>query len=129
MQKRRYRRRPNQFVVAVQLKLDTSGFGYTKWGGPQHCKQDDFLVDNQGDVYTVDREVFARTYRAIAPGQYVKTTPVWAAQAERAGSVPTKEGASQYQAGDYVVSNDEADTDQYAIGRAKFEDMYELDEG
>ena len=129
MEKRRYHRKPNQFVVAVQLKLDTSGFEYTKWGGPQRCKQNDFIVDNQGDVYSVDAEVFARTYRELAPGQYVKTTPVWATQAKQGGSVPTKEGASQYGAGDYVVSNDEAGKDQYAVERAKFEAMYELDEG
>jgi hypothetical protein len=129
METRRYRRKPDQFVVAVQLKLDTSGFEYEKWGGLQRCKAGDFIVDNQGDVYTVDADSFARTYRAIAPGRYLKTTPIWAAQADRAGSVSTKEGATHYEAGDYVVSNEADGTDSYAIEHGKFEQLYELDEG
>jgi hypothetical protein len=129
MEFQRYRRKPNQFVIAVQLKLDTTGLEYTKWGGKQRCKAGDFVVDNQGDVYTVDADVFARTYRLVAPGQYVKTTSIWAVQVPQAGDVKTKEGVTHYAAGDYLVSNDEAGTDRYAIDRAKFEDMYERAEG
>jgi acetylornithine deacetylase/succinyl-diaminopimelate desuccinylase-like protein len=36
------------------------------------AKAGDWLVDNGGDVYTVDAEVFARTYREVARGAYVK---------------------------------------------------------
>ena len=124
----RYRKRPDQFVIAVQLKLDTPGFAYRKWGADQRCKGGDWLVDNHGDVYTVDAEVFARTYRQVAPGQYVKTTPVWAEVATAAGAVATKEGESRYAAGDYLVSNNEDGTDAYCISAAKFEAMYERDD-
>ncbi len=31
----RFRRRPDQAVAAVQLKLDTDGLRYRKWGGVQ----------------------------------------------------------------------------------------------
>jgi hypothetical protein len=128
--RRRYRKRPNQYVVAVQLDLDTDGFRYRKWGAEQRCKRGDWLVDNDGEVYTVDAEVFARTYRPIERerGRFVKTTPVWAEKASEAGSVETKEGRSHYEAGDYLVFNQEDGGDAYCIGAAKFESMYELDE-
>ena len=127
--RRRYVRRPDRPVAAVRLALDTDGLVYRKWGGEQRAKPGDWIVDNDGDVYTVDAEVFARTYRQRGPGAYVKTTPVWAEQAQRAGTVKTKEGATHYEAGDYLVSNDSDGADTYAIGAAKFEALYALDEG
>ena len=126
--RRRYRKKADQFVVAVQLDLDTDGFIYRKWGAEQRCQQGDWVVDNNGDHYTVDGEVFARTYRKISPGIYVKTTPIWAEVAAEPGQVDTKEGVSRYQAGDYLVSNNEDGTDAYCISAAKFESRYELDE-
>lgn len=126
--RRRYRKKKDQFVVAVQLKLDTEGFTYRKWGGRQQCKPDDWLVDNQGDVYTVDREVFARTYRRLRPGMYIKATPVWAEQATEPGVVATKEGESHYEEGDYLVFNNEDGTDGYCMSVEKFESVYEPDE-
>jgi hypothetical protein len=126
--RRRYRKRADQSVTAVQLSLDTDGFVYRKWGAEQRGKPGDWLVDNDGDTYTVDREVFARTYRRVSPGQFVKTTPVWAEVATAPGVVETKEGRSHYEAGDYLVANNEDGTDAYSIGRGKFEAMYELDD-
>ena len=126
--RRRFRKKADQFVVAVQFDFDTDGFTYRKWGADQRCKPGDWIVDNAGDHYTVDGEVFAKTYRKISPGIYVKTTPIWAEAATEPGEVVTKEGASQYQAGDYLVSNNEDGTDAYCISAAKFESMYERDE-
>jgi hypothetical protein len=126
--RRRYVRRPDRPVAAVRLPLDTDGLVYRRWGGEQRAKSGDWIVDNDGDVYTVDADVFARSYRQTGPGAYVKTTPVWAEQAERAGSVKTKEGATDYEAGDYLVSNNSDGSDQYAIGAAKFDALYTLDE-
>ena len=126
--RRRYRKRADQYVVAVRVDLDTAGFTYQKWGAQQQCKPGDWLVDNGGDIYTVDHDVFARTYRSVGAGRYVKTTPIWAEVATEAGRVITKEGASTYRAGDYLVSNNEDGTDAYCISAAKFESMYELDE-
>jgi hypothetical protein len=126
--RRRYRKKANLFVVAVKLDLDTAGFTYRKWGAEQKCKAADWLVDNNGDVYTVDAGVFARTYRSVGPGIFVKTTPIWAERATRPGSVATKEGRSHYNAGDYLVSNNEDGTDAYCISADKFESMYEPDE-
>jgi hypothetical protein len=111
----------------VRLLLETDGLTYRKWGGEQRAKRGDWIVDNDGDVYSVDAESFARTYREIARGAYIKTTPVWAERAQSAGSVATKEGVTQYQAGDYVVSNNIDGSDTYAIDAATFEALYTLD--
>lgn len=127
--RQRYRKRADQSVLAIQLALETDGLTYRKWGAEQRCKPNDWLVDNDGDVYTIDAEVFTRTYRMVAPGHYLKTTPVWAERATADGVIPTKEGQSHYAAGDYLVFNNEDGTDGYCIGAAKFEAMYEPDPG
>lgn len=124
----RYRRKGPP-VVAVQLRLETEGFRYRKWGGEQRCKPGDWLVDNQGDVYTVDGEVFARTYRPAGPGLYEKVGPVWAEIAEAPGVIPTLEGETHYQAGDYLVYEDADRRGGYAVGAERFHSLYEPLEG
>lgn len=124
---RRYRKKEHSIVVAVQLDLNTTGFTYHKWGGEQTCKPGDWLVHNAGDTYTVDREVFARTYRQVQPGQYVKTTPVWAEKATQPGRIITKEGSSAYQPGDYIVYNSRDGTDGYCMRAATFHELYAPD--
>jgi hypothetical protein len=125
--RQRYVRRPDRPVAAVRLTLDTDGLVYRKWGHEQRAKPGDWIVDNDGDVYTVEADVFAKTYRQVGPGAYVKTTPVYADRADRAGSVRTKEGATQYEAGDYLVSNEADGSDAYAVAAAKFEALYTPD--
>lgn len=112
----------------MQLKLDTDGLSYRKWGHEQHCKAGDWLVDNDGEVYTVDADSFSRTYEELRRGHYVKTTRIWAEQASEAGSVATKEGHTHYSKGDWLVSNNEDGSDAYAISAGKFEKLYEPDE-
>jgi hypothetical protein len=124
----RYKKKPGQYLVAVQLDLDTDGFVYRKWKGVQKCKKGDWLVNNCGDIYTIDRRVFEKTYKKVGDGRYVKVTPVWAEVATEAGTVRTKEGESAYVPGDYVVYNNPDKTDGYRIRPEKFESMYELDE-
>lgn len=111
-------------MVAVRLALDTDGLVYRKWGGEQRAKAGDWIVDNDGDVYSVDADIFARTYRKTGAGSYVKTTPVWAERATQAGNVKTKEGVTHYDAGDYIVSNNRDGSDEYAVSAKKFEQMY-----
>jgi hypothetical protein len=120
----KYVKRPSQTVLAVQIALDTRGFRYRKWGAIQTCHRGDWLVDNGGDVYTVNGKTFARTYRRKAPGRYLKVTPVWAEIAAKAGSVRTQEGISHYRAGDYLVFNDKSGRDGYTVGARKFRKMY-----
>ena len=83
--RRAYVKREAQGVIAVQLDLVTQGFTYEKWGGTQTCKPGDWIVNNAGDTYTIDRASFARTYQATSPGNYVKISPVWAEPATIAG--------------------------------------------
>jgi hypothetical protein len=127
--RRRYVRRADRPVAAVRLALDTDGLAYRKWGGEQRAKPGDWIVDNNGDVYSVDADVFARTYRQTATGAYIKTTPVWAERATRAGSVNTKEGSTQYEPGDYIVSNNSDGSDGYAMKAQTFEELYTPDTG
>ena len=120
-----YVKRASQSVIAVQVDLQTAGFTYEKWGATQTCKPGDWLVNNGGDVYSIDRETFARTYRQTGPGTFVKVTPVWAEVATEPGVVRTKEGSTHYERGDYLVYNQPDGGDAYAVSRAAFERMYE----
>jgi hypothetical protein len=126
--RRRYRKKTESFVTAVRLTLDTPGLTYEKWGAQQRAKSGDWLVDNAGDVYTVDEDVFARTYRRVSPGVYVKTTPVWVEVAASAGSIETKEGRSHYRAGDYLIFNESDGSDGYCMAAETFGSMYEPDD-
>lgn len=120
-----YKKRAGNEIVAVQLNLDTQGFTYHKWGNEQTCKPGDWLVLNGRDTYTVDAESFADTYEPVSLGLYRKISVIWARQAKEAGQVKTREGATAYEAGDYLVSNDVDGTDRYAISADRFEDLYE----
>lgn len=122
---RRFTKRADTAVIAVQLALETDGFTYQKWGGTQTAAAGDWLVENDGEVYTVEQETFERTYRQVSPGQYVKVQPVWARQAEVDGKIETKEGETHYKAGDMIVFNREDETDGYAMSMEKFQKMYE----
>jgi hypothetical protein len=123
-ERRKYRKKTDQRVVAVQLTLDTDGLVYRKWGGRQVAKRGDWLVDSAGDVYTVASDVFARTYKQLSVGVYLKTTPVWAQIATQPGSVKTKEGLSHYRKGDYIVYNEKDGSDGYCMTAAAFKSMY-----
>ena len=123
-ERRKYFKKAAALVTAVQLDLDTPGFEYQKWGGTQRCKAGDWLVNNDGEVYTVDRESFALTYVAVSQGLYKKAAPVWAEVAEQSGAIETKEGATRYEAGAYIVYNDPHCKDGYAVQADAFEEMY-----
>lgn len=126
MSRQRYRKRQQKIVLGVQLDLDTAGFSYNKWGSKQTCKAGDWLVNNNGDCYTISKESFSKTYEEFAPGQYIKTAPVWAKQALRNGKIETNEGFTEYVVDDYLVSNNFDGSDSYAVSKNKFEEMYEL---
>ena len=128
MKRTKYRKREQQIVTGVQLKLDTDGFRYSKWGGEQQCRAGDWLVNNNGDCYTISEESFSSTYQEISPGRYVKTAAVWASPATDDGKIKTNEGYTEYSAGDYLVANNEDGSDAYAVSKLKFEEMYELAE-
>ncbi|WP_075184781.1 DUF4231 domain-containing protein [Teredinibacter haidensis] len=120
-----YKKRPNFHVTAVQIDLDCSGFAYKKWDGDQHCNAGDWLVNNSGDTYTVEKNYFRECYQEISPGQYEKTAAVWAEEAVGDGEISTIEGSTVYAAGDYLVFDRPAGGESYAIKRQNFNRMYE----
>lgn len=120
----KYLKKTASRVVAVQLDLETDGLTYQKWGGTQTCKAGDWIVNNDGDVYSVDRETFAHTYDAVSPGIYEKVALVWAKVADQPGQIATKEGVTHYQSGAYLVYNDPDGKDGYAVDAEAFKKMY-----
>ena len=120
-----YRKRPEFSVTAVQFDLDIESFKYQKWGNEQTCVQGDWLVNNGGDVYTIKKDVFTNTYQKLSPGVYEKDAEMWAETASEDGTIPTREGATNYKAGDYLVFDREIGGDGYAIHKQKFERLYE----
>jgi hypothetical protein len=122
--RRKYQKKANHPVIAVRLNLDTPGLTYRKWGATQRAKRGDWLVESDGDTYTIDARTFARTYKRLRPGTYIKMTPVWAEKATQPGQIRTKEGASQYQPGDYLVYNNRNGRDGYCMPARKFNAMY-----
>ena len=46
--------------LAAVVDEPVAGLTYRKWGGEQRAKPGDWLVDNGGEVDTVDAESFAR---------------------------------------------------------------------
>ena len=122
---KRYIKRANQAITAIQINLDIQGFSYQKWGSQQQCSKGDWLVENAGNVYTVAEDSFAATYRIISPGRYIKMAPVWAEIANCDGAINTKEGKSSYVVGDYLVYNQENRQDGYTMTAEVFEKMYE----
>lgn len=123
--KARYRKKENQQVIAVQLNLKTDGFRYRKWGAIQQCKRRDWLVDNGGDIYTIDNDVFKKTYTKVSPGIYKKISDILACEARESGSIQTREGSTSYKKGDYLVYNED-DSMGYAIPGARFHELYVL---
>lgn len=120
-----YRKRPEFCVTAVQFDLDLESFKYHKWGNEQTCEQGDWLVNNGGDVYTIKKDVFMNTYQRVSPGVYEKDAEMWVETASQDGTIPTREGATNYKAGDYLVFDREIGGDGYAIHKQKFERLYE----
>jgi hypothetical protein len=120
----KFQKKPSQFITAVRIALDTRGLVYRKWGSVQRAKRGDWLVDNDGEVYTVDADSFRRTYRRLRPGVYLKVKPVWAEVTTESGRIRTREGWSTYRKGDYLVYNQRSGGDAYCIGAKRFRKMY-----
>ena len=76
--------------------------------------------------YTCEKKVFDETYVPMEgrPGWYYKYVAIDADVAKAPGKVKTLEGYSDYEAGDYLVTN--YGGDQYVIAGAKFHNLYEL---
>lgn len=120
---KRYRRKGT--IFALRLALDMAPLKYQKWGGEQTAKPGDWLAQIPGDTYTIDADSFAATYEQVGPCEYRKTAIVWAEQAQSTGRIQTKEGFTEYVAGDWLVYNQPDRGDGYAMGPARFSELYE----
>ena len=123
--RKRFRKRPKFHVHAVQIDLEFSEFKYQKWGGEQTARPGDWLVDNNGDVYTVKKDYFRDYYKKISPGVYEKVGEIWAEAAAEKGTIETLEGTTDYNSGDYLVFDRRQGGDGYAVKKQVFERMYE----
>jgi len=119
----RYRKRNNLPITAVQLDLIFEEFQYSKWGGSQKANPGDWLVNNDGDTYTIANRVFRETYKEVSPGRFIKTVTIEAEQVAAFGFIKTLEGDSSYEPGDYIITNPGGD--KYPVSKGKFENMYE----
>ena len=63
----------------------------------------DWLVTDGTEEWTVAPGVFARSYRPLPDGRFVKVAPVRAARLDRTAEVPTLEGVARAEAGDWVL--------------------------
>lgn len=125
----RYRKRPEFHVTAIQIDLDFDEFKYHKWDHDQCAMPGDWLVNNNGDVYTVKKKYFRDNYQRVGVGLFEKTGEVWAEQATQSGIIKTLDGSTSYSAGDYLVFDRASGGDGYAVKKNSFERMYEaLDE-
>jgi hypothetical protein len=122
---KKYSKRDNTPITAVQLAMDVEELRYQKWGATQNAKPGDWVVSNGEDTYTVDQQSFANTYSSVGKGEYIKSGFVWAERAETPGQIATKEGQSDYAAGDYLVYNNPDRSDGYTIAGDKFHAMYQ----
>lgn len=127
-QLKRYKRRENTTVTAVKIDLGTDGFQYQKWGGVQIARRGDWLVDNMGDVYTIDGQVFEDTYSEVSPGRYKRNSFVWAEEAKIDGRVKSTSGFTYYYAGDMIAYNSEEKTDGWAMEKERFFKLYRDDD-
>jgi hypothetical protein len=93
-------------VTAIQIDFDKVSFTYHKWGSDQKATSGDWIVNTNGDIFTVPREIFARSYKMIGHGQYLQTGDVWVRHTIEPGFLKTNNGKVNYKAGDYLVFND-----------------------
>ena len=109
----------------MRLDLDTDGFTYRKWGGTQRCKQGDWLVNNGGDIYTIDQETFSRTYRR-GRGRPVRERESGLGGASHVGGFDhDQRRIDRHEVGDFLVFNDPDGRDGYAVTAARFHELYE----
>ena len=73
----------------------------------------------------VSASSFSHSYEPDGPGLYRKVAPVWAFVADTDGVVPSEEGSTRYEAGDYVVFQSPEHELGWAMGPDEFTRTYE----
>jgi len=111
--------REGQEVTAIHLNLNLDAFIHQKWGRIQGAKHGNWRVERDGQVHIVAEKSFEQTYKKIGPATYTKNGSTWAAPAAEAGIIVTQEGETHFRHGDYIVWNDAAGSDGYAVTEAQ----------
>lgn len=126
-------------ICAIQLKLDNLAFTFDKWGKPQSAKANDWLVEKKNDVYIIDDTSFKATYSPVlvnvfrngefvlipVPNQWYKSAPMYVIEAKEDGAIITKEGSTQYIAGDAICYNNPDLSDGWAQPMGKVLENYD----
>lgn len=87
----------------------------------------DWLLTDGRREWTVDADVFARSYERLADGTFRKSTTVQAVQLDEAVDVPTLEGVSAAVAGDWLLRGVEGEL--WPVGDDHFRSRYAPDTG
>ena len=116
-------RRYRGTAVVRAVRLTAPRVWRTGRGSELSAAAGDWLVSDGAEEWTVAAEVFARSYRALPDGRYVKDADVWAVRADRAGEVSTLEGPVRNEAGDWVLRG--VDGELWTVTDAYFRSHYE----
>jgi hypothetical protein len=81
------------------------------------------LSTPDGDRWTVGADLFARDYARLPDGRYAKQAIVEAVRLTARTSVPTREGASVAETGDWLVRG--SDGELWTVPAETFTDRYE----
>ena len=90
-------------IEAYRLTMGTTW--YNQNGSPESAKAGDWIANDGRAIWTVQSDVFAETYTAVADGHYRKRFPVHAVRLDTDCVIETLEGDARAGAGDWLVMN------------------------
>lgn len=123
---KQYERRPDGLIIAIQIRLDleAGGIAYRKWDSEQWGKRGDWLINDDGDTYTVSAENFANDYELSESGLYRNTAKVWAEEATGSGFVEIRGGTAPFVEGNMLVFSDPDRKEGQVFFYNKFNRLY-----
>lgn len=96
-------------------------------GSALSARAGDWLITDGVQEWTVEADIFARTYRRLPDGRFAKDAPVDAVRTDRPLDVPTLEGVARAEAGDWVLRG--VDGELWPVSDAYFRSTYTPDAG
>lgn len=91
-------------VVRV-IQLDAPLTWNADHGSTMQAQPGDWLVQSEGDTWSVEDGIFRVTYEHLRDDLYRKVTPVLAVELPAAGTVLSREGMVEAEQGDLLVCN------------------------
>jgi hypothetical protein len=99
----------------------------TARGSALSARAGDWRLSDGVEEWTVEADIFARTYRRLPDGRFTKDAPVDAARTDRPLDVPTCEGVARAEAGDWVLRG--VDGELWTVTDAYFRSTYTPEPG